>query len=58
MRRSRNRWFGWWYLALSTGFLMLTLDHIVVKDSGLGIGVRAAIAAGFGLLSWMELNKK
>jgi hypothetical protein len=48
---------GWWYLTLSVGFAALAIDHVLIRDVWWSIGVRVIIAAGFGLLAWMELRK-
>ena len=51
-------WLAWWYLTIAVGFSLLALDHIITRDRPLGIFVRLIIAAGFGLLSYMEFSAK
>lgn len=51
-------WLAWWYLTIAVGFSLLALDHIITRDRPLGIVVRLIIAAGFGLLSYMEFSAK
>ena len=48
---------GWWYAAIAAGFVLLALYHLLVSDVNWLIGVRLAIAGGFGLLAWMELRQ-
>ncbi len=48
---------GWWYLAIATGFMILAIDHMVMRDAAWLIGIRLVIAGGFGFLAWMELRK-
>lgn len=51
-------WLAWWYLTIAVGFALLALNHIITHDRPLGIIVRLIIAAGFGLLSYMEFSAK
>jgi hypothetical protein len=56
MERKRVRWMAWWYSAIAIGFALLAIDHLVVGDKAWLIGVRIIIAAGFGLLAYMEFH--
>ena len=47
---------AWWYSAIAIGFALLAIDHMITGDKAWLIGVRAAIAAGFGLLAYMEFH--
>jgi hypothetical protein len=58
MQPKRSHWMAWWYSAIAIGFALLAIDHIVTGDKAWLIGVRAAIAAGFGLLAYMEFRAK
>jgi hypothetical protein len=49
-------WLAWWYLTIAVGFALLALDHVITRDKPLPITVRLIIAAGFGLLSYMEFQ--
>ncbi|MBV8864581.1 MAG: hypothetical protein JO210_04190 [Acidobacteriaceae bacterium] len=57
MPPKRVPWMGWWYLAIATGFTILAIDHVVMRDTPWLIAVRLVIAGGFGFLAWMELRK-
>jgi hypothetical protein len=54
----QRSWLAWWYLTIAVGFALLALSHIITHDRPLGIAVRLIIAAGFGLLSYMEFSAK
>lgn len=56
MQRKRARWMAWWYLAIAAGFALLAIDHIVMGDRPWLIAIRVIIAAGFGLLAYMEFR--
>ena len=47
---------AWWYSAIAIGFALLAIDHMITGDKAWLIGVRAAIAAGFSLLAYMEFH--
>jgi hypothetical protein len=51
-------WLAWWYSTISVGFGLLAINHLITRDRALGIVVRLIIAAGFGLLSYMEFHAK
>ncbi|MFL6449218.1 MAG: hypothetical protein ACJ746_16260 [Bryobacteraceae bacterium] len=54
----QKTWLAWWYLAIAVGFALLAIDHLITHDRALLVGVRMVIAAGFGLLSYMEFKAK
>lgn len=58
MEPKRIRWMAWWYTAIAIGFALLAVDHIVTGDKAWMIVVRVVIAAGFGLLAYMEFRSK
>lgn len=58
MARKRVQWMAWWYIAIAIGFALLAIDHLMTGDKPWLIGVRVVIAAGFGLLGYMELRAK
>lgn len=58
MSRKRIPWLAWWYLAIAAAFLLLAIDHLILRDKAWLIGVRLILAGGFGLLSFMEFAKK
>ena len=58
VNRKRIQWLAWWYLAIAVGFVLLAVDHMIIRDKPWLIGIRLILAAGFGLLSRMEFTKK
>lgn len=54
----QKSWVAWWYLTIAVGFTLLALDHVITRDKPLPIGVRFVIAAGFGVLSYIEFTAK
>ena len=58
MSRKRAPWLAWWYLAIAVGFVLLAINHLIIRDKAWLIGIRLVLAAGFGLLSFMEFAKK
>ena len=58
MRCNQIRWLAWWYLAIAVGFVLLAIDHMIIRDKAWLIGIRLILAAGFGLLARMEFVKR
>ncbi len=58
MRQTGIQWMAWWYCAIAIGFALLGIEHMLTGDKAWLIGVRFVIAAGFGLLGWMEFHGK
>jgi hypothetical protein len=56
--RKRIPWLAWWYLAIAVGFVLLAIDHLLIRDKAWLIGIRLILAAGFGLLARMEFTKR
>jgi hypothetical protein len=54
----RPRWFGWWYLSIGAGFVLLAASRMVRGDFGWPVWLRVAIAAGFFALGWFELRSR
>ncbi len=57
-KRRRPRWFGWWYLAIGAGFLLLGFNRLVIGDTWPGIILRWLISVGFFALAYLELRAK
>lgn len=51
------QWLAWWYLAIAIGFVLLAIDHVIIRDKPWLVGIRLVLAAGFGVLSFMEFTK-
>jgi hypothetical protein len=49
--------YGWWYLTIAAGFLLLAVERWINGGRGWMIALRVVIAAGFGMLAWAELRK-
>jgi len=55
-RRRRGRWFGWWYVFIGLGFLLLGLNRWLQGERAWIVLLRAGIAAGFIVLGWIQLK--
>ena len=51
------RLFGWWYVSIGAGFLLLALQRALFGGVMWLIVLRVAIAAGFFWLGWFELRR-
>lgn len=51
-----GRWFGWWYLTIAAGFLLLALNRWLRGERLSLVLLRVAIAAGFAVLSMLEFR--
>ena len=58
MRSNVSQWLAWWYGAIALGFLLLGIDHIVMRDRTWLVVVRFVIAGGFAFLAWFEIYGK
>jgi hypothetical protein len=58
MRWSRSQLFGWWYITIGIGFLLLGVDRLILGGVPWLIAIRFVIAAGFVLLGYLELRSK
>ena len=58
-RRSlRSTLFGWWYVMIGLGFLLLAVNRILIGGVPWLIGIRFVIAIGFFLLGYLELTSR
>lgn len=48
--------FGWWYVTLGVGFLLLGLNQIFVGGGRWASGLRLVVAAGFFALGYSQLK--
>ena len=53
-----RRAFGWWYICIGVGFLMLTAHRWIVGERLWLIALRAVIGAGFLVLGYLELSSR
>lgn len=56
MRWFQSRHWGWWYLSIGFGFLLLAIVHLMQGASRADVILRIAVAAGFALMGWMQLR--
>jgi hypothetical protein len=60
MRQQENRWrarlFGWWYVSIGAGFVLLGVSRLIQGGRAGPVALRWAIAAGFFLLGYLELR--
>lgn len=52
----QSRRFGWWYLCIGIGFVLLALVHMIQGPGFADVALRFAVAVGFGLLGLMQLR--
>ncbi len=57
-RSRRPTLFGWWYLSIGAGFVLLAVNRLLVGDVPWLIGIRFLIGAGFFLLGYLELKRR
>lgn len=57
-RPLRSILFGWWYVAIGAGFILLAINRVLVGGVPWLIGLRIVIAIGFFLLGYLELKGK
>jgi len=55
--RKRSRVFGWWYLSIGAGFVLLGVNRLLMHDRSWPVALRWVIAAGFFLLGSFELSR-
>jgi hypothetical protein len=58
MRQRRNRWYAWWYLAISAGFVLLAINRALYGEKPWLIGLRIVIAAVFAVLAAIEFHAR
>jgi len=54
----RSRLFGWWYLSIGAGFVLLAVNRTMVGEARWLIAIRFFIAVGFFALGYFELKGK
>jgi hypothetical protein len=56
VRGFQSRHWGWWYLSIGLGFLLLAMVYLL-RGAGLApIALRVVVAVGFVLLGWMQFR--
>jgi hypothetical protein len=58
VRSLRSTIFGWWYITIGAGFLLLAVNRIIIGDALWQIALRFVISAGFFVLGYLELKSK
>ncbi|MBM3774409.1 MAG: hypothetical protein FJW37_04520 [Acidobacteria bacterium] len=53
---NRVRLYGWWYLTIGLGFLLLSIRGVLFGERVRMIALRLAIAAGYGILGVIQLR--
>jgi hypothetical protein len=56
VRGFQSRQWGWWYLSIGLGFLLLAIVHLVQGAGVAAVALRIAVALGFALLGWMQFR--
>jgi hypothetical protein len=56
VRGFQSKDWGWWYLCIGLGFLLLAIVHLVQGAGVAAVALRAAVAVGFVLLGWMQFR--
>jgi hypothetical protein len=56
VRGFHSRHWGWWYLCISLGFLLLAIVHLLQGARAADIALRIAVAVGFALFAWMQFR--
>jgi hypothetical protein len=52
----QSKYWGWWYLCIAFGFLLLAIVRLLQGAGLADIALRLAIAIGFALLGGMQLR--
>jgi hypothetical protein len=50
--------FGWWYLSIGAGFLLLAIFRMMMGERLWLIGLRLVISGGFFALGYLELTSR
>lgn len=53
-----RRMFGWWYVCIGAGFVMLAVHRWLIGERAWLVALRAVIGAGFLLLGYLELRSR
>jgi hypothetical protein len=56
VRGFQSKHWGWWYLSIGLGFLLLAVVHLLQGASLGAIALRIAVAIGFVLLAWTQFR--
>jgi hypothetical protein len=54
--RLQSKYWGWWYVSIGIGFLLLAIVNEMRGAPLWGVVVRIVIAIGFELLGWMQFR--
>jgi hypothetical protein len=52
----RNKWFGWWYVCIGIGFVLLAIRSMLARVPMISTGLRFIIALGFLFLGFATLR--
>jgi hypothetical protein len=52
----QSKYWGWWYVTIGLGFLLLAIVNTMRGARLAGIVIRIVIAIGFALLGWMQFR--
>lgn len=56
MRGFQSKYWGWWYVSISLGFLLLAIVNTMRGARLAATVIRIVIAIGFALLGWMQFR--
>jgi hypothetical protein len=56
VRGFQSKHWGWWYLSIGVGFLLLAIVHQLQGAGFRAVALHVAVAFGFVLLSWMQFR--
>jgi hypothetical protein len=56
VRRFQSRHWGWWYLSIGLGFLLLAIVYRLQGGTRTDIWLRIGVATGFAILGWIQLR--
>lgn len=56
LRGFESKYWGWWYVTIGIGFLMLAIVHTMRGAPLAGIIIRIIIAIGFEALGWIQFR--
>jgi hypothetical protein len=56
VRGFQSKNWGWWYLSIGIGFLLLAIVYLL-RGAGLApVALRVGVSVGFTLLAWMQFR--
>jgi hypothetical protein len=56
VRGFQSKHWGWWYLSIGLGFLLLAIVHLLQGAGTLAVALRILVAVGFVLLASMQFR--